>query len=42
MPTTATWTYQGRVITSINDMPEDTYGFIYEVDLQTHRCKIYW
>ena len=31
MPTTATWTYQGRVITSIEDMPEDTYGFIYEV-----------
>jgi len=31
MPTTATWTHQGRVITSINDMPEDTYGFIYEV-----------
>ena len=31
MPTTATWTYQGRVITSIEDMPEGTYGFIYEV-----------
>jgi len=31
MPTAATWTHQGRVITSINDMPEDTYGFIYEV-----------
>ena len=31
MPTTATWTHQGRVITSINDMPEGTYGFIYEV-----------
>ena len=31
MPTTATWTYQGRVITSIKDMPEGTYGFIYEV-----------
>ena len=31
MPTTATWNYQGRVITSISDMPEDTYGFIYEV-----------
>ena len=31
MPTTATWTYQGRVITSISDMPEGTYGFIYEV-----------
>jgi len=31
MPTTATWSYQGRVITEINDMPEGTYGFIYEV-----------
>ena len=31
MPTTATWSYQGRVITSIEDMPEETYGFIYEV-----------
>ena len=31
MPTTATWSYQGRVITSIGDMPEGTYGFIYEV-----------
>ena len=31
MPTTATWSYQGRVITSISDMPEGTYGFIYEV-----------
>ncbi len=31
MPTTATWVYQGRVITSIKDMPEGTYGFIYEV-----------
>ena len=31
MPTTATWVHQGRVITSIKDMPEGTYGFIYEV-----------
>ena len=31
IPTTATWTYQGRVITSIKDMPKGTYGFIYEV-----------
>ena len=31
MPTTATWVYQGKVITSIKDMPEGTYGFIYEV-----------
>mgnify|MGYP001205894459 FL=1 len=34
MPTTAAWTHQGRVITSINDMPTGTYGFIYEV---THK-----
>lgn len=25
-----TWTYQGRMITEISDMPEGTYGFIYE------------
>jgi len=31
MPTTATWTHQGKVITSIKDMPEETYGFVYEV-----------
>ena len=31
MPTTATWIHQGRVITSIKDMPKGTYGFIYEV-----------
>ena len=31
MPTTATWSHQGRVITSIEDMPKGTYGFIYEV-----------
>ena len=31
MPTTATWIHQGRVITSIEDMPKGTYGFIYEV-----------
>jgi len=31
MPTTATWMHQGRVITSIKDMPKGTYGFIYEV-----------
>jgi len=31
MPTAATWIYQGRVITSIKDMPKGTYGFIYEV-----------
>ncbi len=31
MPTTATWVYQERVITSIKDMPQGTYGFVYEV-----------
>jgi len=31
MPTTATWVHQGRVITSIEDMPKETYGFVYEV-----------
>ena len=30
MPTLPTWTFQGRLITEINDMPEGTYGFIYE------------
>ena len=28
--TNPTWTHQGRMITEINDMPEGTYGFIYE------------
>ena len=31
MPTVASWTYQNKVITSIEDMPKGTYGFIYEV-----------
>ena len=31
MPTQATWTHKGRVITEISDMPEGTYGFIYSV-----------
>ena len=31
MPTRPSWTYQGRLITDISDMPKDTYGFIYEV-----------
>ena len=30
MPTLPTWTFQGRLITEISDMPEGTYGFIYE------------
>ena len=25
------WTYDGKLITEISDMPEGTYGFIYEV-----------
>ena len=31
MPTQPSWTYQGRLITDISDMPKGTYGFIYEV-----------
>lgn len=31
MPTIPSWTFQGRPITEISDMPEGTYGFIYEV-----------
>lgn len=31
MPTQPSWSYQGRLITDISDMPKDTYGFIYEV-----------
>ena len=31
MPTQPTWSYQGRLITDISDMPKGTYGFIYEV-----------
>ena len=31
MPTVPSWTYQGRLITDILDMPIGTYGFIYEV-----------
>ena len=31
MPTTPSWNFQGRPITEISDMPEGTYGFIYEV-----------
>lgn len=25
------WTYKGDVVTSINDMPSDTFGFIYKI-----------
>ena len=31
MVTLPTWTYKDRLITSIEDMPKDTYGFIYVV-----------
>lgn len=34
MVTVPGWTYNGRLITEIGDMPEGTYGFIYET---THR-----
>ena len=29
--TLPTWTYNGQLITEIQDMPESTFGFIYEV-----------
>ena len=29
--TLPSWTYQGRIFNDINDFPEGTYGFIYEV-----------
>ena len=29
--TLPTWTYNGQLITEIEDMPENTFGFIYEV-----------
>ncbi len=25
------WRYRGKLVTDISDMPEGTYGFIYEV-----------
>ena len=28
--TLPTWNYQGRMVTEISDMPDGTYGFIYE------------
>jgi hypothetical protein len=36
MITMPTWTYKGRLVTEINDMPEGTYGFIYET---THKSS---
>jgi len=32
MVTLPTWIYKDRLITSIDDMPEGTYGFIYQVN----------
>ena len=34
MATIPGWTYKGKTVTEISDMPEGTYGFIYET---THR-----
>lgn len=34
MITMPSWTYKGRLVTEINDMPEGTFGFIYET---THK-----
>ena len=31
MVTVPQWTYNGQIITEIDDMPEGTYGFIYKV-----------
>tara|TARA_R110002153_G_scaffold150278_3_gene301821 strand:+ start:1986 stop:2474 length:489 start_codon:yes stop_codon:yes gene_type:complete len=32
MKTTINWTYENNPINNISDMPENTYGFIYEVE----------
>ncbi len=29
--TVPTWTYKGKVITELTDIPENTFGFIYEI-----------
>ena len=39
MPTLPTWTFQGRLITEISDMPEGTYGFIYETTYKPSGLK---
>ena len=31
MVTIPTWIYKGKVITELSDMPENTFGFIYEI-----------
>ena len=30
MVTVPSWTYKGHIVDDISDMPEGTYGFIYE------------
>ena len=30
MVTVPSWTFNGHLVTEISDMPEGTYGFIYE------------
>ena len=39
---TMTWTYQGRCITELSDMPEGTFGFIYKITngKKLYKCKI--
>ena len=39
MVTLPTWTYKGLLITSIDDMPDGTYGFIYKVTHKTSGKK---
>ena len=39
MVTLPTWTYKGLLITSIDDMPDGTYGFIYKVVHKTSGKK---
>ena len=40
MVTVPQWTYNGQIITEIDDMPEGTYGFIYKV-IHTPSLKKY-
>ena len=42
MVTLPTWTYKGLLITSIDDMPDGTYGFIYKVTHKTSGKKYIW
>ena len=34
MATIPGWTYKGKTVTEISDMPEGTYGFIYDTYLR--------